>query len=159
MSSDTIRAAMQTGYRLTNVETYPLMSEETTAYSATITKDGRPIGTIRNDGRGGADLPRFNTAADRKDYETAAKAADPAEDEPWATEEAFAGNLLTHALMAREVEAEQGTVFQRPEDGDWLDTLTFRVSRHPREAMMAALRQREGWRIWDSEAGDFQPVN
>lgn len=159
MSSHTIRAARRTGYRFTNVQTYPQMSEETTAYSATITKDGRTVGTIRNDGRGGADLPRFNTAQDDQDYADAAKAADPQEADSWVREEAFAGNLLAHALMAREVDAEQGTVFQRPEDGDWLDTLTFRVSKHPRAVVVGALSQKGGGRIWDSETGDFQPVD
>jgi hypothetical protein len=32
---------------------YPAMSEETTAFSATLTHDGEAVATVRNDGRGG----------------------------------------------------------------------------------------------------------
>lgn len=115
---------------------------EITAYSSTITKEGRTVGTVRNDGRGGADLPRFNTATDRTDY--ADKATHPEETTPWEAEESLCGHLLTHALMARQLDTEKGTAYQKPEDGDWLETLKFRVSRRPRDVVTAALHRAGG---------------
>jgi hypothetical protein len=40
-------------YRLTNVDLDEARSEETLAFDATVTLNGKPIGVVRNDGRGG----------------------------------------------------------------------------------------------------------
>lgn len=154
---NTIRKAIQTGYRLTNLNDYPAMSQETTAYTATITKHGQEVGTIRNDGRGGADLPTFPSRDTREGFEMAARLTHPESEESWAVEE-FLGDLRHHAVLAREVDAEKGTVIQDPDAGDWLDSHTYQVTKYGPDEVIDALRSIGGWRIWDADGGDFRPI-
>ncbi len=156
-----IRRAIQTGYRLIDLTEYPALSEETVAYSATITKDGAEVGTVTNDGHGGADLPRFTDRATEAAFEEAAQSACPDAGDPfWATED-FLESLHQHALLAAEIDqvAAKQAVLQRPSDGDWLDTGLYCTHRLPAAVIEETLRGEEGdWRIWDSTAGDFRSV-
>lgn len=50
----TVEPVTWNGYSLTAFRATPALSRETTAYSATLRKDGRKIGVISNSGNGGA---------------------------------------------------------------------------------------------------------
>lgn len=158
-----IRNAIETGYRLTNLREYPAMSQETIAYTATITKDGTKVGTVRNDGCGGADFADLNDREATEAFQAAATQTYPSAHSPFEAQEELLLALHSHALMAREMNkvAKTETPLQKPDYGDWLETGTYCTVPHPDAEQVEAEMVKEGrtdWRIWDRSAGDFRTI-
>lgn len=59
-----------------------LGGEETVAFTATLTRDGKPVATVRNDGCGGSNLFRFLSSADWAPWSALAQEMFPGQFEP-----------------------------------------------------------------------------
>ena len=74
------------------------LSEETLAFTAQILRDGVVVGTVSNDGRGGADMWRFANRNDRIAFEEAAVAAHPQAHGRFDAQEMFSATLFETAM-------------------------------------------------------------
>ena len=53
-------------YSIAKVKVARNLSEETTAYTAQVLRDGKPVGSVKNNGRGGGDHFSFDTVEERE---------------------------------------------------------------------------------------------
>lgn len=156
---------LATGFRLSKFKEHKGLSQETTAYSAVITKDGKPFAAVSNDGHGGEDmirpLPRGGVTQ-HEAYAQIEAAAQEVFGEDSFARESFLGELLGHALTVAMMNRKRSIMFVFPEDGDFWTEGVYRVaptSMTMEELRRALLRQKPEAKVWDKNLGDFVTVS
>ncbi len=81
-----------------NIRIDERMSQETLAFTGDITRDGLTVGTVRNDGTGGADFWFFPAREDQVAFEEAAMASFPDAGGRFAAQEELSYELLVTAV-------------------------------------------------------------
>lgn len=158
-----IAEALATGFRVTKLQEYKGLSQETMAFSAILTKDGKPYAEITNDGHGGADmvnpLPGKAPAGGWADFMTPInEAAAKVRGDDFMAFESFIGDLVEHAVVVAEMNRKRNLCYRLPADGDFWETGAYRYvpsKYNQAQAREAIKRDLPGAMFWDKKAGDF----
>lgn len=158
-----IERALSTGYRFTHYQEYPALSQETDAYSATLTRAGSPVANVSNEGQGGISLARFDEPEEAQEFAAAATGFAP-DLERTSAEEAVLEDLRMHAIIVQELttKGRKQLLVQLPEDGSVWETGSYRaVKLHglPRDERAALLRKNyPDLKVWHEEAQEFRTI-
>ena len=135
--------------QLKNVKVAWNMSEETTAFTATLYIDGAAAAYVKNEGTGGDNHPRFMDRNLEKEFHEFCKSLPPEyldddDDEPYPmTYDSFIGNLLTEWISNDDWKkaCKKGLVFRLKNDnGDQYRTTKGKYSPE----LASAIRERYG---------------
>lgn len=160
--TNTLRQALSTDYRITDLRDHPLMAQETPAYTATLTRAGARVAAVRSDGGGGQAQLTWTSDHERDAFYDAARAHCDVQGE-WVWEvllsDLYSVAALGHDLLTQ---AAGAVLVQLHDDGDWLDggrVRTARLSGRSQAQIRASLRTEcPGARVFDPDACDFVQV-
>ena len=145
------------GYALTDYQPDTAGSRDSIRFSATITKDGAPVATVRNEGHGGCHIFDWDDPRQEAAFEAFAAA--------WNAERPMAGcwdgdQFVMHLCAIEEMNQLRGVCFVLDGDDFW-GAGNFR-SFDPaisRRVALATLREgpmrKRHPRVWDRQVGDF----
>lgn len=146
------------GFRYSRYREDRQRSEETPAFTADIEFDGVRVGSVVNDGQGGADRIMFDDQ-ETSDAFDAAASRHFGDGSPWAAQEDMSLELATRAHLAAALNRKRKVVATREGDpSPWSSGQVFEFNGSREELAQVVEGDGHSYRVWDKKREDFVPL-